>query len=53
MAVEFRLVEERPAPRREQRASSLPRATGIALGQILLERTLITPEQLAIAIEHQ
>lgn len=53
MAVEFRLVEDRPASRREPRALSLPRATGTALGQILLERRLITADQLAIAIEHQ
>src|SRR2546428_9977885 len=53
MALDFRSASSRPA-----KVSSPPPVAnggraGIALGQVLLERNLITAHQLAVAIEHQ
>ena len=52
MAVQFRTLELRPAgPRRAK--SNAPSLATAALGQVLLERGLITAEQLNAAIEQQ
>jgi len=52
MAVEFRTVPTRAVRDAAPRPIPAPRV-GAALGQVLLERSLITGEQLALAVEHQ
>jgi type IV pilus assembly protein PilB len=52
MAVQFRTLELRPVRPRSPRPVAPSRATA-ALGQVLLERSLITVEQLNAAIEQQ
>ena len=60
MAVQFRTLPLRAAkplgltaPRPVPRAQPVTPRASSALGEVLLERNLITPEQLRIAIEHQ
>jgi type IV pilus assembly protein PilB len=52
MALEFRTLALRTVKAAPVRAATPPRAT-TALGQVLLERAIITPEQLAVAIDQQ
>ncbi len=52
MALEFRTLALRTVKPAPVRAATPPRAT-TALGQVLLERAIITPEQLAVAIDQQ
>ena len=52
MALEFRTLALRPVKPAPVRVAVPPRAT-TALGQVLLERDIITGEQLALAIEQQ
>jgi type IV pilus assembly protein PilB len=51
MAVHFVTTPPRPAAAPARRAAPVPGST--ALGEVLLARDLITPDQLRIAIEHQ
>jgi type IV pilus assembly protein PilB len=51
MAVHFVTTPPRPAGAPPRRAAPTPGST--ALGEVLLARDLITPDQLRIAIEHQ
>src|SRR5258706_3224356 len=52
MALEFRTLALRTVKPAPVRAATPPRAT-TALGQVLLERAIITPEQLAVASDQQ
>jgi type IV pilus assembly protein PilB len=53
MALDFRSASSRPAKVSSPPPVASGGRAGIALGQVLLERNLITAHQLAVAIEHQ